>query len=96
MSGLTKFLNEEQARALENPVPIEMKKGYASFHHPLLVHGSFENDSERPRRAFVLNVFADGTISNSDDELLVGVPPVKKGQRMEGKFFPLLFDGSKM
>lgn len=94
MKGLTEFLTEAQAQKLENPVPIEMPKGYASFHHPLLVHGSYENNSNRPRRAFVLNVFADGTLSNSDDELLSGVPPVRSGSRMEGKFFPLLFDPS--
>jgi len=45
------------------------------------------------RRAFVLNVFADGTISNTDEELLKGVPPIPKGNKMEGKFFPLLFEG---
>ena len=96
MKGLVEFINEEQAKALENPTPIEMKKGHAAFHHPLLVHGSFENNSERSRRAFVLNVFADGTYSNSDDTLLAGVPPIKTGEQMEGKFFPLLFDGNKI
>lgn len=95
MKGLTEFLNEEQATALENPTPVEMPKGHAAFHHPLLVHGSFENNSERPRRAFVLNVFADGTTSNTDDELLMGVPPVKTGQLMSGKFFPMLYDQSQ-
>jgi hypothetical protein len=38
----------------------------------------------------VLNVFADGTISNSDEELLKGVPVIPKGHKMEGQFFPLL------
>ena len=92
MEGLVKFLNDEQAKQLEDPTPIEMKKGHGAFHHPLLVHGSFENNSDRPRRAFVLNVFADGTVSNTDDEILKGVPPTKKGADMNGKFFPLLFD----
>lgn len=96
MQGLTAFLNEQQAKALETPVAVEMKKGYASFHHPLLVHGSFENDSERSRRAFVLNVFADGTRSNTDDEILTGVPPIKHGQKMEGKFFPLLAQAQEL
>lgn len=94
MKGLTKFINDEQAIALENPVAIEMPKGYGAFHHPLLVHGSFENNSERPRRAFVINVFADGTLSNTNEEILVGVPPIKSGKKMEGKFFPMLFDGN--
>jgi hypothetical protein len=56
------------------------------------VHGSFANYSDRSRKAFVLNVFADGTISNSDEPLLEGVPVIPKGQKMEGKFFPLIFD----
>lgn len=80
MKGLVQFLNDEKAKMLENPFPIEMKKGYGAFHHPLLVHGSFENNSERPRRAFVINVFADGTMPNSDDEILAGVPPIKNGR----------------
>ena len=91
MEGLMEYLTEEQKAAFK-PVPIEMKKGYGSFHHPLLVHGSYENKSERSRRAFVLNVFADGTISNTDQPLLQGVPPVPADQKMEGQFFPLLFD----
>jgi hypothetical protein len=69
-----------------------MKKGYGSFHHPLLVHGSYKNSSRKSRRAFVINVFADGTISDTDDELLQGVPPVAKGKKLDGRFFPLLFD----
>ena len=93
MKGLTQFLNDEQAKALENPVPIEMPKGYGAFHHPLLVHGSFENNSKRPRRALVLNVFADGTLSNTNEETLPSVPIIKCGNKMEGKYFPLLFEG---
>lgn len=94
MNGLMNYLSEEQKEQFKNPVAIEMKKGYATFHHPLMVHGSYENKSDMRRRAFVLNVFADGTISNTDDELLAGVPPVAKGKKMEGKFFPLLFEGN--
>ena len=90
MDGILDYLTPEQ-KAEFNPVPIELKAGYATFHHPLLVHGSYENKSNRPRRAFVLNVFADGTISNTDDELLKGVPPIPKGHKMQGKFFPLLY-----
>lgn len=91
MKGLTHFLNEEQATALEKPVPIEMERGYGTFHHPLLVHGSFENNSERPRRAFVLNVFADGTRSDWDQPLLKGVPVVPKGELLKEPFFPKLY-----
>ncbi|HSI78704.1 MAG TPA: phytanoyl-CoA dioxygenase family protein [Lunatimonas sp.] len=91
MDGLMQFLTPEQKAAF-NPIPVEMTAGYATFHHPLTVHGSYENKSPRSRRAFVLNVFADGTTSNTDGELLQGVPVVKKGEKMEGQFFPLLSD----
>ena len=92
MNGLMDYLNDEQKEQFKNPIAIELKKGYATFHHPLMVHGSYENKSEMSRRAFVLNVFADGTISNTDDELLKGVPRIPKGQKMEGKFFPLIYE----
>ncbi|NND35264.1 MAG: phytanoyl-CoA dioxygenase family protein [Saprospiraceae bacterium] len=90
MDGLKQFLTEDQLADFK-AVPIEMKKGHGAFHHPLMVHGSYENRSERARRAFVLNVFADGTYSDSNDPLLEGVPVIRKGDKMEGQFFPLLF-----
>jgi len=94
MEGLMEFLTDGQKSQFK-PMPIELKKGYVTFHHPLMVHGSYANKSANSRRAFVLNVFADGTISNTDDELLRGVPIIKKGQKMEGKFFPLIFEARK-
>ena len=79
-------------RAEFKPVPIELKAGECSFHHPLMVHGSYANNTERPRRAVVLNVFRDGVTSASDEPLLEGVPPIPAGEEMGGQFFPLLFD----
>jgi ectoine hydroxylase-related dioxygenase (phytanoyl-CoA dioxygenase family) len=92
MEGIQQFLTEDQRKQFAEKVAIEIKKGYATFHHPLMVHGSYENKSDMPRRAFVLNVFADGTYSDTNEELLSGVPVIKKGKQMEGQFFPLLFD----
>jgi ectoine hydroxylase-related dioxygenase (phytanoyl-CoA dioxygenase family) len=94
MDGIQKFLSDAQKEQFDKKVAIEMKKGYATFHHPLMVHGSYENRSPRPRRAFVLNVFADGTTSDSDTEILQGVPVIPKGKVMQGQFFPLIFDHS--
>ncbi|TRX60627.1 phytanoyl-CoA dioxygenase family protein [Fulvivirga sp. M361] len=92
MEKLNDYLTDDQKETFKDKVAIEMPKGYGSFHHPLLVHGSYENRSERSRKAFVLNVFADGTLSDSDEILLKGVPTIKKGGKMEGQYFPLLFD----
>ena len=83
-------LNEEQKKEFK-PIPVETKAGEAIFHHSLTLHGSGENKSDKPRRAFVINVFADGVVSDSNDELLAGVPPVPKGEKMQGQFFPLLY-----
>ena len=90
--GIVNYLTPEQRKEF-NPIPVETKAGEAIFHHPLTLHGSGENKSDRPRRAFVINVFADGVASDSDDALLAGVPPVPKGQKIDGRFFPLLFEG---
>lgn len=91
MNGLMSMLNEAQKEAFK-PVSIPLQAGYAAFHHPLLVHGSYANYSDRSRKAFVLNVFADGTVSDTDESLLQGVPVIPKGEKMGGKFFPLIFD----
>jgi ectoine hydroxylase-related dioxygenase (phytanoyl-CoA dioxygenase family) len=92
MEAIREVLSPSQWEQFQKPVAIELKKGECSFHHPLLVHGSYENRTDRPRRAAVINVFRDGTLSDSNDPLLAGVPPVPKGQPMGGQFFPLLFD----
>jgi hypothetical protein len=89
MDAIQSVLNDEQ-RAAFRPVAIELKKGEASFHHPLMVHGSFENRSDRPRRAAVVNVFRDGVRSASDRPPLKGVPAVPPGEKMAGRFFPVL------
>ena len=72
------------------PVAIELKKGECAFHHPRMMHGSYANDTSSPRRATVINVFSDGVISDTDEQLLTGVPVIPKGERMGGQFFPLL------
>lgn len=91
LMGIMDQLTEEQKKAFK-PVDAEVKAGEAIFHHSLTLHGSGENRSDKPRRAFVINVFADGVVSDSDDALLDGVPVIPKGKKMEGQFFPLIFD----
>ncbi|MCL6502868.1 MAG: phytanoyl-CoA dioxygenase family protein [Pirellulales bacterium] len=95
MDAIRKVLSPAQWDAFR-PVAIELRCGEAAFHHPLLVHGSYENRTDRPRRAAVINVFRDGVCSNSDQPLLAGVPVIPKGQRMGGTYFPLLFDPAGM
>jgi hypothetical protein len=95
MDAILDSLTPDQKREFK-PVPIELKKGECSFHHPLMVHGSYENRTGRSRRAIVLNVFKDGVISASDKPPLEGVPPIPPGTKMTGQFFPLLFDPQEL
>ena len=90
--GIKNFLNDKQRKQFEHPQYAEVKAGEAIFHHSLTLHGSGENKSDKPRRAFVINAFADGVVSDSNEPMLEGVPVVKKGGKMEGQFFPLLYD----
>ena len=95
LMSIVDYLTPQQ-QAEFNPIPVEVKAGEAIFHHSLTLHGSGENKSDKPRRAFVINVFADGVVSDSNEPLLEGVPVVPKGEKMQGKFFPLLFDPTKI
>lgn len=93
MHAIEQVLTERQ-RTEFKPVAIELKAGECSFHHPLMVHGSYENRSDQPRRGAVINVIRDGVRSASNDPLLVGVPVIRAGEKMDGQFFPLLFDSA--
>jgi ectoine hydroxylase-related dioxygenase (phytanoyl-CoA dioxygenase family) len=92
MNAIREILDQEQLSAFGSAVPVELSAGECVFHHPLMVHGSYENRSCQSRRATVVNVFADGVKSASDKVLLAGVPPVPKGEAMQGRYFPLLYD----
>ena len=92
MDAIRKVLTPEQAEEFQHPVAVELKKGEAAFHHPLMIHGSFANSTDRQRRATVINVFRDGVASAADAALLKGVPAIPSGRKMQGRFFPLLFD----
>jgi len=93
IAGIKAYLNGKQKKQFEHPLYAEVKAGEAIFHHSLTLHGSGENKSDKPRRAFVINAFADGVISDSNEPLLEGVPVVPKGEKMQGQFFPLLYAG---
>ena len=90
MNAIQDVLSDEQWEQFQKPVAIELKAGEASFHHPLMVHGSRENSTDQPRRATVINAFRDGVCSATDQSLLDGVPVVPPGEKLDGQFFPLL------
>lgn len=90
MDAILDILTPEQ-RAEFKPVPCELKAGQGVFHHPLTLHGSYENRSPRPRRAVVINFFLDGTRSDADEALLEGADAIPRGEKMRGRFYPLLY-----
>lgn len=92
MTAIREVLSDEQWAVFQRPVAIELQAGQCAFHHPLMIHGSFENRTHCPRRATVINAFRDGVCSAADEPLLNGVPAIRAGDQMQGQFFPLLFD----
>ncbi len=103
MEAIQNVLTDEQKEKFK-PVAIELKKGESSFHHPRMIHGSYENSTDRPRRGTVINVILDGVMSNTDGPLLtdnserlsdsIREEIIPKGEKLGGRFFPLLFDPS--
>ena len=99
MDAVKEVLNEEQAGIFEKRVANELPAGYASFHHPLTMHGSYANYSERPRRAVVINAMGHRTLGNTAEydrlEALKSFPAMQQDQALDSQFFPVLFDGDK-
>jgi hypothetical protein len=101
MEVIRTVLTDEQ-KEMFKPVAIELKKGEASFHHPRMIHGSYENRTDRPRRGTVINVIRDGVMSNTNEPLLtdnwqgssdsIREEIIPKGEKLGGRFFPLLFN----
>ena len=96
METVLEVLNEEQKKAMKEKFPNELKKGYASFHHSAIMHGSYANYSDHQRRAMVLNIMGDGTLSNIDtvdrEEDLKKFPTFPQDTPMAGIYYPILFN----
>ncbi|WP_147678054.1 phytanoyl-CoA dioxygenase family protein [Algibacter pacificus] len=97
MDAVKEVLNSEQLKDFNNKKANVLPKGYASFHHPLMMHGSYTNNSERSRRAVVVNVMDTNTKSNISSferqEDLKDFPPMGvDGDILNDKCFPILFN----
>ncbi len=90
MGSIKRVLNESQWETFQSPDPIELEAGQVVFHHPLTIHGSFENRTDRSRKAAVVNMIGDSVTSNTDEPLLEGIPVIPKGELLRNNFFPLL------
>jgi hypothetical protein len=99
MDSVRQVLTPEQIEDFDNKVAVDVPLGHAAFHHPLLMHGSYANRSDRSRRATIINVFADGVISNRDESTVPEIdnyPPIAKGEKMAGTYYPLLLDPAEL
>lgn len=98
MESVRRVLTEEQGLAFDKKVANELARGYASFHHPLMMHGSYANDSERSRRAVVINAMAKDTMGNTEGydriDALSSFPAMHHNRILDSQFFPLLADDS--
>lgn len=91
------------------PVAAEVKRGSVLFHHPLMIHGSLPNTSDRHRRGTTIHAMADGTRAVADLPEVDGVPgwllggdgpfyPISQnpdGSLLGGRYFPLLKETSR-
>lgn len=96
MEAIRDVLDDAQWEQFQHPVAMQLKKGECSFHHPLMIHGSFANNSDRPRRGMVVNMVRDDVRSDSDEPLLEGVSVIPPGQALGGQFFPMLFEPDRV
>ena len=61
-------LSPDEIAAFDTAVPMELTRGYANIHHSMMMHGSYLNQSDRPRRATVVNVLRDGESAQTGSE----------------------------
>ena len=90
MDAIKSILSPQQLAEFK-PTPIFLKAGECSFHHPLTLHGSYANTSDRPRRGVVLNFMKADTRSNSAEKPpMPGAPIYPRGAVIEGELFPVV------
>lgn len=90
MDAIKAVMTDEQ-RDQFKPYPMRLKAGECAFHHSHMLHGSWGNNSDRPRRGIVLNFMHPETrCADGERPLLTGVPVIPKGEVVQGPFFPMV------
>ncbi|CAE8619620.1 unnamed protein product [Polarella glacialis] len=91
MEWVKQVLDPSQVEQLQNcKAPAELPKGYASFHHPLTMHGSYGNISSNVRRGTAIHVMRDGVVSNIGKRDMGKFPAPPSGTVMQGPCYPML------
>lgn len=90
MDAVKDHLPKEQFAEFR-PEPMILKAGECTFHHSHMMHGSYGNNSDRPRRAMVINCMHPETrCADGKNPLLYGVPVIPQGEIIQGDYFPIL------
>ncbi|KNH06324.1 phytanoyl-CoA dioxygenase domain-containing protein [Perkinsela sp. CCAP 1560/4] len=74
----------------------EVKLGHALFIHPLLLHGSYPNQTTSWRRSAVIHYCAKGTSATATGPLFRGTYVMRGGEPLTGNFYPIVFDPQKL
>jgi ectoine hydroxylase-related dioxygenase (phytanoyl-CoA dioxygenase family) len=74
----------------KKPVVVRMKAGSCTFHNGLTFHYAFANQTNKPRRAFVMIFMPDGTTYNGKQHPITSELDLNKDQPLLGGLFPLL------
>ena len=93
-----KVLSPTELEAFEGRRPMELRRGECQFHHSMMMHGSYTNRSDKPRRATVINVFRDGVLSNMDGDKQGDMGKfdwIRRGEPCEGQYYPQLFEAAR-
>jgi ectoine hydroxylase-related dioxygenase (phytanoyl-CoA dioxygenase family) len=72
------------------PVPLRMKAGQISFHHPLTLHGSGPNQTAKPRRSIAIHMMSGETRYNGKVSHPLGVAQ-NHGDILDGDWFTTLY-----
>lgn len=94
LGAIQSLLTPEQ-KAEFRDVPLPMKKGWCVFMSPYLLHASGENTTEDVRRALSVTLMKSGVKTETSDPVLPGVPAIKKGKKLDGPCFPVLYKAPK-
>jgi ectoine hydroxylase-related dioxygenase (phytanoyl-CoA dioxygenase family) len=92
MDAIKSVMTPEQLAEFR-PAPMILKAGECTFHHSHMLHGSWGNASDRPRRAVVLNFMHPETrCADGQNPLLFGVPIIPEGEIIQGDYFPIVLE----
>ena len=87
--SMPKLFQDKEIRV----VPCPVKKGYVHYHHGLTWHGSYQNSSQRKRRAIANHYMTEETVyDQAGGHVMKPYVTVNHGEKLTGKVFPLVWD----